>query len=134
MREQSAADTGARRDRLSPNLFRLIVSYVLTIGITVSAAVIALGFLLAILFGWRTSLAGGPPGPSNLADFGAMPAGLLALRPAAITQLGLGLLLATPVMRVATSVVGFALEEDRLYVVITLAVLAILLGSIFFIR
>jgi uncharacterized membrane protein len=119
---------------LSPERFRVMVSYVLAGGVSVSAAVIALGFVLALAFGWRTSLAGGAPGPANLADFSAMPAGLVALRPSAITQLGLALLLATPVVRVAASVVGFALGEDRLYVVITLVVLAILLGSIFLIR
>jgi uncharacterized membrane protein len=120
--------------RLSPETFRVVVSYVLAIGVTVSATVIALGFALAIAFGWRTSLTGAAPGPADLADFAAMPSGVLALRPAAITQLGLALLLATPVVRVAASVVGFALEEDRLYVVVTLMVLAVLLGSIFLIR
>jgi len=43
-------------------------------------------------------------------------------------------LLATPVTRVAASVVGFALEGDRLYTAITLAVLAVLLASIFLLR
>jgi uncharacterized membrane protein len=111
-----------------------MVSYVLAIGVTVSGAVIALGFALALAFGWRTSLVGRAPVPAGLSDFGGMPTGLLALRPAAITQLGLALLLATPVVRVAASVVGFALEGDRLYVAITLVVLAILLASIFLIR
>jgi uncharacterized membrane protein len=126
--------TLGRGARLSPARFRLMVSYVLVIGVTLSAAVIALGFALALVFGWRTSLAGGAMGPSDLAAFSDMPSGLMALRPSAITQCGLLLLLATPVVRVAASVVGFALEGDRLYVVITLVVLAILLGSIFLIR
>ena len=47
-----------------------------------------------------------------------------------IIQLGLLLLIATPVARVAFSVVAFALERDRLYVGITLAVLAVLLFSL----
>jgi len=46
-----------------------------------------------------------------------------------IIQLGLLLLIATPIARVAFSVVGFAIERDRLYVVFTLIVLAILLYS-----
>jgi len=57
--------------------------------------------------------------------------GLLELRPIATTQLGLLVLVATPVVRVAVSVVGFARERDALYVAITLAVLAILLASLF---
>ncbi len=46
-------------------------------------------------------------------------------------QLGLLLLIATPVARVALSVVMFALQRDRRYVIITLVVLAVLLYSIF---
>jgi len=45
-------------------------------------------------------------------------------------QLGLLLLIATPVARVAFSVVAFILERDRTYVVITLIVLAVLLFSL----
>ena len=47
-----------------------------------------------------------------------------------IIQLGLLILLATPVARVAFSIVAFALQRDRLYVAITLVVLAVLLYSI----
>ena len=46
-----------------------------------------------------------------------------------IIQLGLLLLLATPVARVAFSIVAFALQRDRLYVAITCVVLAVLLYS-----
>jgi uncharacterized membrane protein len=45
-------------------------------------------------------------------------------------QLGLLFLIATPIFRVAFSVVGFALERDRLYVVFTLIVLCVLLYSL----
>lgn len=48
-----------------------------------------------------------------------------------LIQLGLLLLIATPIARVAFSVVGFAIERDRLYVGFTLIVLAILLYSLF---
>ena len=46
-----------------------------------------------------------------------------------LIQLGLLLLIATPIARVAFSVVGFGIERDRLYVAFTLLVLAILLYS-----
>ena len=48
----------------------------------------------------------------------------------ALIQLGLLLLIATPVARVALAVVGFWLERDRLYAVISLIVLAILTFSL----
>ena len=45
-------------------------------------------------------------------------------------QLGLLLLIATPIARVAFSIVGFSIERDRLYVGFTLIVLVILLYSL----
>ena len=53
------------------------------------------------------------------------------LRPLAVVQLGILLLLATPVMRVLFSALGFMREGDRIYVFITLLVLATLLTSAF---
>ena len=47
-----------------------------------------------------------------------------------LIQLGLLLLIATPIARVALSIVGFTLERDRMYVVFTLIVLVILLYSL----
>ena len=47
-----------------------------------------------------------------------------------MVQLGLLLLIATPIARVAFSVVGFSIERDRMYVAFTLIVLAILLYSL----
>jgi uncharacterized membrane protein len=49
-----------------------------------------------------------------------------------VIQLGLLLLIATPVARVAFSVVAFAWQRDYLYISLTLFVLAVLLVSIFF--
>jgi uncharacterized membrane protein len=49
----------------------------------------------------------------------------------AIIQCGLLLLIATPVARVLFSIVAFALEEDRLYVVLTVIVFLILIYSLF---
>lgn len=56
--------------------------------------------------------------------------GAIALRSRSIIQLGLLLLIATPVARVGCSMVGFAFERDRTYVIITAIVLAVLLFSL----
>jgi uncharacterized membrane protein len=45
-------------------------------------------------------------------------------------QLGLLFLIATPIVRVALSIVGFALERDRLYMGFTVIVLLVLLYSL----
>ena len=47
-----------------------------------------------------------------------------------LVQAGLLVLIATPVARVAFSLVGFALERDRIYLVVTTIVLMILLYSL----
>ena len=47
-----------------------------------------------------------------------------------IIQLGLLLLIATPVARVAFSAIAFAIERDRLYVVVTLIVFGTLISSL----
>ena len=47
-----------------------------------------------------------------------------------IIQLGLLFLIATPVARVIFSIWGFAAERDRMYVVFTVIVLAILIFSL----
>jgi uncharacterized membrane protein len=53
-------------------------------------------------------------------------------RPEVLIQLGLVILIATPVARVAFSIVAFALQRDHKYVWITLIVLAVLLYSLAF--
>jgi uncharacterized membrane protein len=57
--------------------------------------------------------------------------GALGMSGRAIIQLGLLLLIATPVARVLFSAIAFAIEHDYMYVFITLVVLAILLYSLF---
>ena len=47
-----------------------------------------------------------------------------------IVQFGLLLLIATPVMRVAFTVVAFMIQRDRIYVGVTLIVLSVLLFSL----
>jgi uncharacterized membrane protein len=54
----------------------------------------------------------------------------VALYPLGLIQLGLLLLIATPVARVVFSVLGFALERDWMYVVITLLVLGLLIYTL----
>jgi len=119
---------------MTPERFREMVSGVLIAGVMVSAAFIALGFIAALAVGWQGSLIGAAAATSVTTDFSNLFGRLGVLEPAAIAQLGLVTLLATPVARVAASVVGFALEGDRLYAAITTAVLLILLISILALR
>jgi len=57
--------------------------------------------------------------------------GITELRGAAFVMSGLLLLIATPIMRVAVSIVVFAVQKDRIFVMITAAVFVLLVLSFF---
>jgi len=68
--------------------------------------------------------------PSDLRSVIGVLRQVFSRRGRGVIQLGLLLLIATPVVRVAFSVWGFAEEQDRMYVAFTLIVLTILLYSL----
>jgi uncharacterized membrane protein len=113
---------------------RLLLSRLLAVGVSLAALLMAVGLVSALLVGWNGSLTGAGPIPHDPGDFADILAGVAALRPFAVVQLGLLVLLATPVLRVAASAVAFSVEGDRLYAAVSAAVLAILLTSIFLVR
>jgi uncharacterized membrane protein len=118
-----------RADRL-----RVVLSLVLAIGVLTSAVLVGIGFLGALVFGWDHSLAGVAGGSGSLTDMTRVGVRLVQLRPVGLVQLGLLVLLATPVLRVATATIAFAVERDATYALISGAVLTILLVSIFLVR
>ena len=66
----------------------------------------------------------------GLETVGGVAAGVRALRPAAVMQLALLLLIGIPIFRVALSLLAFIGQRDRTYVAITLVVLGLLLWSL----
>jgi len=114
--------------------FEIAISRVLRAGVIVSSTLIALGFATSFLVGWEGSLRGAPVSTADATSFHDLIEGLIQLRPIALTELGLLVLIATPVVRVGVSVIEFAREHDAVYVAITTAVLALLLASLFWIR
>lgn len=69
--------------------------------------------------------------PSSLRSVKQIINGVSNLDSLSIIQVGLLLLIATPVSRVIFSIIGFLFEKDYLYVIISLIVLVILAYSIF---
>lgn len=65
----------------------------------------------------------------SLRSLSAIFQGILELRGASIIQFGVIVLIATPILRVALSAFGFFLEKDKMYVIITLIVLAIIIAN-----
>jgi uncharacterized membrane protein len=109
-----------------------IIGNLLRVGVILAAAVVLLGGVLYMA-----------QHPSTLPDyrvFRGEPAYLRGvsgivkdartLDGRGLIQLGLLVLLATPIARVVFSVLAFALQRDRTYVVVTLIVLAVLLYSL----
>jgi uncharacterized membrane protein len=68
--------------------------------------------------------------PSDLKSLGGIVRYAFAFRGRGIIQLGLLLLIATPVFRVVLSIWGFAEEQDRMYMIFTGIVLIVLLYSL----
>ncbi len=68
--------------------------------------------------------------PADLRSLSGIVSDALSFRFHGIIQLGLLLLIATPVARVAFSILAFALQRDRTYVMVTLIVFAVLMYSL----
>jgi uncharacterized membrane protein len=69
--------------------------------------------------------------PFDLRSAPAILAQALAGHREAIIQLGVLILIATPIARVLFSLAAFAVQRDRTYVVVTLVVLVVLLCGLF---
>jgi len=111
-----------------------VVGGVLLVGVLVSAVIIALGLILLIPEGTGKRLLLEQLLSEHavfIADLptslGAVVVGALHGRPVAIIDLGLTLLILTPVLRVAISAAFFAVHGDRRYALISGTVLALLL-------
>ena len=108
-----------------------MVGKLLRAGVLVSAVIVAVGGA------WWLIRTGGTPAsyhqfrqpPQDLRHVGALLKSLAHPRPEGVIALGLILLIATPVARVALALVGFVLERDYIYVAITVLVLTILVYS-----
>ncbi len=64
-------------------------------------------------------------------SFGQIFSGIKQINAKAIIQFGVVVLIATPILRIAFSLVGFIFEKDKLYIIITLIVLSVMMVSIF---
>ncbi len=67
---------------------------------------------------------------ASLRNVGGICVSAFHLHSRGIIQLGLLLLIATPVARVVFAVIGFHLERDRVYTIVSLIVLAVLVFSL----
>jgi uncharacterized membrane protein len=111
-----------------------LISNVLRIGVGVSLAVIVVGTVVSFVhhpqyLSSSPALAPLTTRPAETPTVRSVFASVLDGRGQALVMLGLMLLIATPVLRVAVSIAVFLIQRDRIFVAITCVVLALLLVS-----
>ena len=101
-------------------------------GVLAAAAIVALGGVFYLIqhhaeqVHYGTFTVDGP----DLRTIAGIAASAMHRQSEGLIQIGVLLLIATPVARVVFAVAGFALERDRLYTLVSMIVLAILIFSL----
>jgi uncharacterized membrane protein len=115
--------------KVTDEKLEIAISVILRTGVSIAGAVVFLGGILFLVRHGAEMISyhqyHGEPASNR--RIGGIIAGTIAFQGRSIIQLGVLLLIATPIVRVAFSMVGFAMERDRTYVVITAIVLAVLI-------
>jgi uncharacterized membrane protein len=123
------SDVASIERRVEDHRMESIMGRLLQVGVLLSSACVLVGGVLFL----RTRAAGiadyrvFASEPVELRQVKSLVAALVAGRPEAIIQLGVLLLIATPIARVIFAGFSFAVERDRLYVVVSLVVLGVLM-------
>ena len=120
--------------RLTEHDIEQVIGRLLQYGVLLAAAVTLLGGVMLLLHHGSAPASysvfvGEPP---QLRSLSAILSGAFSGQAMAIVQLGLLLLIATPIARVAFTLVAFAVQRDRMYVLVTTIVLALLLYGLLF--
>lgn len=106
----------------------IIISNILRYGVMLSFVVITIGSVLLLV---QPGTAVRPNGPPNPHDPGVVLVQAFQLQPKAIIELGLMILIATPVFRVGVAAVVFLMESDYVYTLVSVFVFAVLTASFF---
>jgi len=120
----------------NPESMNVVIGKVLRYGVILSGTIILLGIAglaatngLSDVSGMLAYNPNAVPHDSIDVSLGGLANGLVTFSAISWIELGVIVLIATPVSRVVISVFLFAAEKDRLYVLITAVVLALLLFS-----
>ncbi|MGD9996705.1 MAG: DUF1634 domain-containing protein [Ilumatobacteraceae bacterium] len=129
------SDEVRRADDAAVHRTEEAISIVLRVGVLISVALVVAGTIVTFVHHHEyvsdpSSLDGVvEPGAGFPRTLAGVASGIADGRGQAIVSLGLLVLVATPVIRVAVSIVAFAQRRDRIFVTITSIVLALLLAS-----
>jgi uncharacterized membrane protein len=122
----------ARTQQWTDQQVEVAISVLLRIGVTLAAMIVIFGGIVYLIHNGHDipedHIFRGEP--ANLRQVPGVLNEVLALHGRGIIQLGVLLLILTPVVRVAFSVFAFWQQRDRLYVIVTLIVLVILVHGL----
>lgn len=126
-------EAGEHQHRFDDQRMEIIMGRLLQFGVLLASLVMLVGGIL-----YMRSHHGETPDyrvfksePRALRHIPGVGHGVAAGEPAAIIELAVLLLIATPVARVAFALIAFAIERDKLYIVVSTIVLAVLLYGFF---
>ncbi len=105
---------------VAPASLEVALAHVLQLGTYASVALIGVGSVLLLAAGGSPTQ-GGPP-----LDLGRLPADIAGLRPEGFLWLGIVGVIATPALRVARAMLGFARRGERRMVGVSVLVLAVI--------
>lgn len=131
-REQATTSHSASGHAPAEEHVEQLIGNLLRIGVLIAAAVALVGGVMYLAHSAFTRpsyhvFRGEPP---MLRSIGGILSGVAALEPTAIIQLGIVLLIATPIARVLLTLIAFAVRRDRMYVLISALVLGLLAYSL----
>jgi len=120
----------AAKTRFKDADMQAVIGWVLRIGVIVSVSIVIFG---GIVYLYRH----GSEAPDHkhfitqpsFVQLNGIIQGIIDFHGRSIIQAGIILLIATPILRIIFSTISFALEKDRLYVMISLLVLLIIFLS-----
>jgi uncharacterized membrane protein len=117
---------------MNDHRLELIIGQLLRTGVLLAAAMVLAGGILYLVqhHDDRVSYRAFSSSPQSTRTLRGIVRSASKGQSAAIIQIGLVLLIFTPIARVAIAMVGFSLEHDHLYTVVSLIVLVILVFSV----
>lgn len=132
--QQTAADPARQRVQDAVSSTEVLIGNLLRYGVASSLAVILLGMLVTLVHHPDYLYSSEPLGrlvrpESAPHDLATVMAGALAMKGRALVMIGMLMLIALPVTRVALSLVIFIYQRDRAFIAITSTVLVLLLVS-----
>ena len=122
-----------KKTEIGDKQIEMIMGNLLRFGVLLSAIIVlAGGFIYLWQHGTSTPQYSTFAGePKRLREIGRIWSTAFNGRGRSVIQLGLLILISTPIARILFSIIGFILEKDILYTMITLFVLLIIIVSLF---